>query len=621
MRFHPEDKKIKDIFGSGNIYQIPDFQRDYSWEITNFEDFLEDLLAVSNARYDSNSFTLNINTYEKLEDYFFGTFLVVGDYSSSTEQRIVVDGQQRLTTMTLFLAAIRDILEEVKEENDLEYAHEYDEALIVNITKNGKVSKQARVINEKLTPILPVNILDINEHKKNGAIHNAENEGQQLLLDTYEWFKKQLSRIELAKRLSDTKLNKADIKKIDDIPAETYLNFLDILGAQLLGSTVIIIYSADEQSANIMYRNFNFRGIPLSGPDLIKNEIFELIDDQTGSAKTRWTTIEKNVSVNESGGMSTFFIHYFSSKYKEASKKKLFPLFLENVDMKISSYEIFLNEIVEESEHYRVIISPQEDDELFGVKGYFLQNDHSIIKRQLQILNQLEVTQVRTLLLGLFFAKENNLITSNQFKKVLNNVLLFQSLFVMSSSAGNQIRSIYSKYGKKFRSKVKDRNQMAEEIAKLFKELSIKKPSLEIILSKSNLTYNHRIKYKDMTKTQKKHRALIKLILIALSEKQQKESGQKNNNDSFKFISEASLEHIIDQSTDLDYRFSLGNLLLLEKRNHEDKADKKEMYRKSEIIMTRSFSERLEKFSSNQDIEERNREILSEYYEYITQQL
>lgn len=45
------------------------------------------------------------------------------------------------------------------------------------------------------------------------------------------------------------------------------------------------------------------------------------------------------------------------------------------------------------------------------------------------------------------------------------------------------------------------------------------------------------------------------------------------------------------------------------------------MYRKSEIIMTRSFSERLEKIASNQDIEERNREILIEYYEYVTQQL
>lgn len=41
MKFHPEDKKIKDIFGSGNIYQIPNFQRDYSWKTDNFEDFFE----------------------------------------------------------------------------------------------------------------------------------------------------------------------------------------------------------------------------------------------------------------------------------------------------------------------------------------------------------------------------------------------------------------------------------------------------------------------------------------------------------------------------------------------------------------------------------------------------
>lgn len=618
MKFHPEDKKIKDIFGSGNVYQIPNFQRDYSWELDNFEDFLNDLLAVSNATYDNNSHKLTINSVEKLEDYFFGTFLVVGDYSSNKEKRIVVDGQQRLTTMTLFLAAIRDIIEEIKEEEDSVYEHQFDDALIVKITKSGKSSKQARVINEKLTPILPVNILDINGHKKNGAIHNSENEGQQLLLDTYEWFKKQLSIIEVAKRLSDSKLIQADIEKIKGIPADEYLIFLDTLGTQLLISTAIIIYSEDEQSANIMYRNFNFRGIPLSGPDLIKNEVFELLDDNTGSANKQWSTIEDNVSINESAGMSTFFIHYFSSKYKQAAKKDLFPIFLKKYEAEASSYQSFLNEIVNESVHYRIIINPQDSDELFGKQKYFLSNDHPIIKRQLQSLNELDITQVRTLLLGLFFAREKNLITSKQFKKVLNNVLLFQSLFVMASSPSNQIRGIYSKYGREFRSK--DKSQMADVIAKLFKDLSDKKPSEQTILSKSMLTYDHRDRYEDMTKIKRKHKTLIKVILTVLSEKQQKDSGQNNNNDSFKFISEASFEHIIDQSTNIDNRFSLGNLILLEKSKHKDNVDKKSMYYSSEIIMTKSFSNKLQDFLTDNDIDKRKREVLSDYYKYVNQQ-
>lgn len=620
MKFHPEDKKIKDIFGSGNIYQIPNFQRDYSWKTDNFEDFLKDLLKVSNATYDNSSYMLTINSVEKLEDYFFGTFLVVGDYSSDKEKRIVVDGQQRLTTMTLFLAAIRDIIEETKKEKNLEYDHQYDDALVVNKIRHGKSSKEARVINEKLTPILPVNILDINGHKKHGAVHNPENEGQQLLLDTYNWFKKQLSCIELAKRLSNSTLKKADLDKITDIPTDDYLNFLDTLGTQLLNSTVIIIYSEDEQSANVMYRNFNFRGMPLSGPDLIKNEIFELLDDNTGSANKQWKMTEDNVSINESSSISTFFTHYFSSKYKQAAKKDLFPIFLKKYPAKLSSYQLFLKELVKESAHYKTIISPQDEDELFGEKRYFLVNDHPIIKRQLQSLNELDVTQVRTLLLGLFFARDNNHITSKQFKKVLNNVLLFQSLFVMTSSPSNKIRGIYSKYGREFRSE-KNIGQMAGVITELFKDLSNKIPSKQIILGANELAYDHKIKYKDMTKTEKKHKILIKLILTVLSEKQQRENGQRNNNDSFKFISESSLEHIIDQSTTtLDKRFSLGNLILLEQRKHEDTVDKKDMYNNSEIIMTKSFSNQVEDFQTDQQIEKRYQEILSNYYDYVNQQ-
>ncbi|PGH80274.1 hypothetical protein CN896_16695 [Bacillus thuringiensis] len=74
MKFHPEDKKIKDIFGSSNVYQIPNFQRDYSWEEDNFEDFLNDLLTISNATYDNSSHMLNISSFEELEDYFFWNF-------------------------------------------------------------------------------------------------------------------------------------------------------------------------------------------------------------------------------------------------------------------------------------------------------------------------------------------------------------------------------------------------------------------------------------------------------------------------------------------------------------------------------------------------------------------
>ncbi|EML6323892.1 DUF262 domain-containing protein [Bacillus cereus] len=617
MNFHPEDKKIKDIFGSGNVYQIPNFQRDYSWKKNNFEDFLNDLLAASKSSYDNDSHMLNVNNVENLEDYFFGTLLVVGDYSSDKEKRIVVDGQQRLTTMTLFLAAIRDIIEETKEKEGLNYDHQYDNALIVNKIRHGKSSRDGRVINEKLTPILPVNILDINGHQTNGAVHNPENEGQQLLLDTFEWFKKQLSRTELAERLNGSKLKKSDLEKVECIPTNDYLNFLDTLGTQLLISTIIIIYSKDEKSANIMYRNFNYRGIPLSGPDLIKNEIFELLDDNTGSANKQWATIEDNVSSKESNNMTTFFIHYFSSKYKQAAKKDLFPIFIKKYNAKSSSYQSFLSELVKESAHYKIIIGPQDNDKLFGEERYFLSNDHPIIKRQLQNLNELDVTQVRTLLLGLFFARDNGAITSRQFKKVLNNVLLFQSLFVMTSSPSNQIRGTYSKYGREFRNKNKD--QMAEVITNLFKALSKKIPSKQTI-DKSNLTYDHTIAYKDMTKTQKKHKILIKLILTVLSENQQIESGQNNNNDSFKFISEASLEHIIDQSTTLSNRFSLGNLILLEKGKHRDKVDKKYMYDDSEILMTKSFSNQVEKFLKEQDIEKRNQDILSDYYEYVKRQ-
>lgn len=107
MNIKPADKTIKALLKSGRQFMIPRFQRDYSWEKKNCEEFLEDIikgLSYKDGRLETSS-------------YFLGTMLFIGNFDEKSDKEIqVVDGQQRITTITILFSVISDIFREKGEE-------------------------------------------------------------------------------------------------------------------------------------------------------------------------------------------------------------------------------------------------------------------------------------------------------------------------------------------------------------------------------------------------------------------------------------------------------------------------------------------------------------------------
>ena len=99
MNIKPYDKTIRDLLGSKRQFLIPRFQREYSWEKKNYQEFFEDMmgnLVVSSGKIAASQ-------------YFLGTMLFIGNFAEGTDQEIqVVDGQQRLTTITILFSALSD---------------------------------------------------------------------------------------------------------------------------------------------------------------------------------------------------------------------------------------------------------------------------------------------------------------------------------------------------------------------------------------------------------------------------------------------------------------------------------------------------------------------------------
>lgn len=87
--------KLHKVFSSDFQFEIPNYQRPYSWQVEHAEELFDDLWTFREQEDIS-------------EEYFLGSIVLIkGD---SSNQADVVDGQQRLTTLTILLAAIRDRL-------------------------------------------------------------------------------------------------------------------------------------------------------------------------------------------------------------------------------------------------------------------------------------------------------------------------------------------------------------------------------------------------------------------------------------------------------------------------------------------------------------------------------
>ena len=104
MNFKPDEKNIRSLLKSGCQFVIPRFQREYSWDKKNYQEFFEDMI---------NNLVASSGVIND-DQYFLGTMLFVGNFAEKPDKPIeVVDGQQRLTTITILFSVLSDRFREL----------------------------------------------------------------------------------------------------------------------------------------------------------------------------------------------------------------------------------------------------------------------------------------------------------------------------------------------------------------------------------------------------------------------------------------------------------------------------------------------------------------------------
>ena len=519
MDIKPYDKTIRELFVSGRQFMIPRFQREYSWDRKNYQEFFEDMmnnLSIVDGRISANQ-------------YFLGTMLFIGNFSEGTDQEIqVVDGQQRLTTITILFSALSDQFKSINEPTLSAQVFKY----IMTKNDNGE---DVRIIKSKTHyPFFAYYIQDIKKKTK----QEASTEEELCIKDTYNFFSNQLSEQKL----------KAQLKRKYGSDSVDQLAFIDILKAlrdQVLNSTFVSISTKDRDQANNIFEILNAKGKRLAHIDLIKNKIFEVLKTQEPAdfAEDRWGKIRNELnSGKESIGLATFYRHFWISIYKKTYSNKLYDDFNKYISPKNEDrYKKFLDEMLQNAICYMKLLNPKRED-------YDNRKEYFWLVQSLNVLNNyFNIVQVRIALLALFDLKNRGIIDL----KLLKSTVLFLENFhfaynAICSGRSNRLEPIYSSFAIALR-KSTDKSQAQRIIAeKLIKTLEELFPSYD----------EFRTKFIKLTFSKKDHPSNIK-AKYALNKLHCFYSGNEI------FTEDGSVEHILPED-ERDITQNIGNLIVLE---------------------------------------------------------
>ena len=172
MQFIPNT--ILGFFDSSQkSYEIPVYQRAYSWEKQNWKTFLDDLLEQIQGH----------------NNYFFGNLLL--EVIKKNRKYEIIDGQQRITTLTIFMRAMLNILKEREDESDLD-EFDYEEKVNIYLKNGGNIKLRPVEYDRACFDTLII------DNKNNFSISTPS---QKRIKDAKEYFEKELAHFKTDKIL------------------------------------------------------------------------------------------------------------------------------------------------------------------------------------------------------------------------------------------------------------------------------------------------------------------------------------------------------------------------------------------------------------------------------------
>lgn len=373
---------LRDFIGTNKVlFRIPVYQRNYDWSESNCNRLLDDIYGIMQSG----------------DKHFLGTIVFMAAKSGgfALQEYIIIDGQQRLTTLMLILKALSVVAESVGDD----CYHEIEEQYLHNkyCSEEFKVKlKTIKSDNNQFTLLLEGKIDEMDEDTH--IYHNF-----MLCKERFERW------------------------------AERGINPSQVLDALTKLEIVEIVLTKGEDDPQVIFESINSTGLELSNADLIRNYLLMNADDQEKLYENYWLYIEKTLrNKMDYSNLDAFFMQYIVYKTsKPVNSRQLYNSFVKL--FKDSGYS--QESILKELRYYA---------EIFGAFVYGSNKYSERINRLLYRLRVLNQTTCYPFLLHVFDDYHQGVIDEETVEKILQFILAYLLRRMVCGVPSNTLRGLFT---------------------------------------------------------------------------------------------------------------------------------------------------------------------------------
>ncbi|MDN3639478.1 DUF262 domain-containing HNH endonuclease family protein [Simiduia curdlanivorans] len=477
MKIESKDTDVESLL-VGSYFHIPRFQRPYSWDDENLNDFWDDVIV------------------NQSDDYFIGSMVV---YRKDKQQYGVVDGQQRLTTITILLCVIRDYFLRNGSQDLAEGVHQL-------VERKDRSNKNEYVLKTETSfPYFQEYIQKFNEDPELNIDIQLE---ERNLKNAHNRFNKLVGSV--VNSIDQDASIKPEYKI--DLKVEKLVNLRDAV----LNLNLIFITLDNEDDAYLIFETLNTRGKDLALTDLVKNHFSKNLKTKgdVDHTKIKWSSMLDTIH-NSSSDISSdnFIYHFWSSRYEAVPLKKLFPKIKKDISK--SKAKDYLDALVSDSKIYRSIHE----------ENFEWSKNESDVSDSLYALQLFKLSQPTPATMSLVRSYKDKIIKYKKLRDTLSAIEKFHFVFtaITSSRSSGGISAMYSSFAIKlfncsesqaasdliseFVTKLRDKRPSIDEFKVAFREVvytnknSKQKNLVRYILEKFSLHYSYKypVDFDDLT--------------------------------------------------------------------------------------------------------------------------
>lgn len=509
--FKTENNTYRKLIGNGLTYRIPRFQRDYSWTDEEWEDLWADILGT---------------IQEGGEPAHYMGYLVL--QSQDEKSFDVIDGQQRLTTLSLIVLSVLKNLQRLVDEGknpdqNKQRLEQIRNTYIgyldpVTLLTRGKLTLNRNNNDYFQTYLVPLGHLPVRGFRAS----------EHSLRKAFEWFEK---------RVKDYARKQAGDEGV------ALASLVETMSDRLFFTVISV---TDELNAYKVFETLNARGVRLSSTDLLKNYLFSVLHKQNehpnemNALEDRWESMVTRLGAES---FPDFLRSHWNSRKTFVRQSDLFKTIRGKVADRASVFEL-LRGMEEDMDTYLALTNPEGSPWPAPLKGHAQQ------------LRMFKVRQPFPLILAAHRA-----LPADQFAKVLRAcvVIAFRYNVIGNLPTNEQERAYYAAAQKLSQGMAGNAQQLLESLQEIYpRDEAFKAVFADKIIRTTDARNNRVVRY----------------ILCELE--------RQHDGADYDFESDAfNIEHVLPQNPEAGWEqftdeeaeamvFRIGNMALLAKGANKD---------------------------------------------------